>query len=123
MHVNIFLRTALLYARAALQGSLVRQSERWLHEAPRPQVALADHVDLGRVEGDLSSQIDPDEQPDDEGKSAVGRLRMGHLMRYVVVAGQLDSCPNDGPDCGTGEHITPGQVLSGEDAEAHQEEP
>src|SRR5437588_10840094 len=65
-------------------------------EAARPQPPRFDDVDLGGEDRQLGADVEPGEQPEDEGEDAVERAGALERVIDVVAAEVLQQLPEDG---------------------------
>ena len=81
------------------QGEAVGGGGRLLEEkrkTSRPETPGGNDVCLGSKEHDVGSQINPGEEPDDEGEGAVGVARALDHVADVVAAQRLQELVEDG---------------------------
>src|SRR6266568_9607774 len=82
--VDGLLGAAFLLLGEVGQGLSVRPGEGWLQDAAWPQAPRADDVDLGGVQGGLGGQVQPRQQPQDDGEEPVDLAGV-----FEVVADQV----------------------------------
>jgi len=102
------------------QGPLVGVGERRLYHRPRPKVPAENTVDFGGIDADLSPEVDPGQETENDPEEPVDSAVIAEIVSDQIAAQRQQDGPGNTADHCTGNEFLRGDRLRSKDPEGKE---